>query len=82
MFIVSEIFKKYSGELNPLGAHRNTRECILEVILKESNLINSIFVYHFLDPDLIVVTFFKKEGSVKNQGPDFEMVDSGTSAHL
>ena len=24
-------FKKYSGEINPLGDHRNMRRCILEV---------------------------------------------------
>ena len=45
-------------------------------------VINSIFVYHFVDFDLRVEIFFKKEWAGENGGVDFEIVDIGTSAHL
>ena len=44
--------------------------------------INSMFIYHFVDPDLRVETFFKKDQAAENGGVDFEIGDIGTSAHL
>ena len=41
-----------------------------------------MFVYHFVDPDLRVETFFQKDGAAENRGVDFEIGDIGTSAHL
>ena len=43
---------------------------------------HSMFVYHFVDPDLRVKTFFEKEGEAENGGVDFEIGDIGTSANL
>ena len=45
-------------------------------------VIDSMFVYNFVDLELRVETFFKKEGAVKNGGIDFEIGEIGTSAHL
>ena len=44
-------FKKYSGEINSLGVHRNMTRVI----------INITFVYHFVDLDLRFDIFFEKE---------------------
>ena len=41
-----------------------------------------MFVYHFVDPDLRVDTFFEKEEAAKNSGVDFEIGDRSISAHL
>ena len=45
-------------------------------------VIGSMFVYHFVDPDLRIEIFFQKEGATENGGIDFEIGDIGTSAHL
>ena len=45
-------------------------------------VIDSVFVYHFVDPDLRVETFFEKDGAAKNGKVDFEIGDTGRSAHL
>ena len=45
-------------------------------------IIDSIFVYHFVDADLSVGTFFKKDEAAENGGIDFEIRDIGISAHL
>ena len=45
-------------------------------------VIDSIFVYHFVDPDLRVETFFEKDGAAKNGCVDFEIGDKGHSTHL
>ena len=44
-------------------------------------VIERMFVYHFVDPDLRVDLRFKKERTAKNGGVDFEIGDIGTSAH-
>ena len=31
-------------------------------------LIESMFVYHFVDPDLRIETFFEKDGAAENGG--------------
>ena len=62
------------------GLRKNSRN-----ILERSRtrvVINSMFIYHFVDPDLRVETFFQKDEEVKNGGVDFEIGDIGTSAHL
>ena len=41
-----------------------------------------MFVYHFIDLDLRVEIFLKKEGAGENEGVDFEIGDISTSAHL
>ena len=43
-------------------------------------VIERMFVYHFVDPDLRVNLWFKKERTAKNGGVDFEIGDIGTSA--
>ena len=43
-------------------------------------VINSIFVFHFVDPDIMIELIFRKEKTTKNWG-DFEIVDIDTSAH-
>ena len=43
-------------------------------------VIDSIFVYHFADPDLKVEVISRKEGTTENGGIDFEIRDIGTSA--
>ena len=44
-------------------------------------VIDSIFIYHFVDSDLNVEVIFRKEGTAENSGIDFEIGDIGTSAH-
>ena len=44
-------------------------------------VIDSIFVYHFVDPDLKVEIIFRKGGTAENGVIDFETGDIGTSAH-
>ena len=44
-------------------------------------VIDSIFVYHFVDPDLKVDVIFRKEGTAENGGVDFKIGDIGTSVH-
>ena len=41
-----------------------------------------MFVYHFIDPDLMVEIFFEKEGAAENGGVEFEIGDIDTSAQL
>ena len=41
-----------------------------------------MFVYHFIDPDLMVEIFFEKERAAENGGVEFEIGDIDTSAHL
>ena len=41
-----------------------------------------MFFHHFVNPDLRVQIFFKREGAAENEGIDFEIGDIGTSAHL
>ena len=41
-----------------------------------------MFVYHFVDPDLRVETFFKKNEIAENEGVDSEIGDIGICAHL
>ena len=43
-------FKKDSRKMNPLGVHRNMRGRILD----------SMFVYYFVDPDLRVEIIFRR----------------------
>ena len=45
-------------------------------------VIGSVFVFHFVDPDLWIEKFFEKDEAVENGGVDFEIGDVGTSAHL
>ena len=42
---------------------------------------DSIFVYHFADPDMRVEIIFRKKGTAENGGIDFEIGDMGNSAH-
>ena len=44
-------------------------------------VIDSMFVYHFVDPDLSVKIIFRKEWTAENGGIDFKIVDKDTSAH-
>ena len=44
-------------------------------------VIDSIFVYHSVDPDLKIEITFRKEGTIENGKIDFETGDIGTSAH-
>ena len=44
-------------------------------------VIDSIFVYHFVDPDLRVEIIFRKEGTAEKWGIDFVISDISTSAH-
>ena len=44
-------------------------------------VIDSMFVFHFVDLDLRVEIIFRKEGPAENGGIDFEIGDTGTSAH-
>ena len=62
-------FKKDSGEIKPLGVHRNM------------TIGNLQFVYCFVDPDLRVEIIFRKERTAESGGIDFEIVDIVTSAH-
>ena len=45
-------------------------------------IIDSMFVYHFADPELRIEMFFQKEGTAENGGVDFEIVYIGISGHL
>ena len=45
-------------------------------------VIDSMFVYYFLDPGLRVEIFLEKKRAVENGGVDFEIGDISTSAHL
>ena len=45
-------------------------------------VIDSMFIYHFVHPDLRVETFFEKDAAAENGGVDFEIGDIGTSANL
>ena len=45
-------------------------------------VIDSMFVYHFVDPELRIEIFFQKEGTAENGGVDFEIVCMGISEHL
>ena len=42
----------------------------------------SMFVYHFVDPDLRVETFFEKDRVAENGSIDFELGGIGNSTHL
>ena len=44
-------------------------------------VINSIILYHFVDPVLKVEIIFRKEGTAENGGIDFEILDTSTSVH-
>ena len=44
-------------------------------------VIDSMFVYHFVDPGLRIEIIFRKERAGENEGINFEIVDRGTSAH-
>ena len=41
-----------------------------------------MFIYHFVDPDLRVETFFEKDEAAETGGVHFEIGDIGTSAQL
>ena len=58
------------------------RGCTLEVYSEGLVVIESSFVYHIVDPDLRVETFFEKNGAAENGGVDFEIGEIGTSVHL
>ena len=45
-------------------------------------LIDSMFVYHFVDRDLRIEIIFRKEGTAENGGINFEIGDICISAHL
>ena len=45
-------------------------------------VIDSMFISHFVDPDLRIEIFFEKQGAAKNAAVDFEIGDIDTSAHL
>ena len=62
------------------GLKKNSRNIIERS--RTRLVINSMFIYHFVDPDLKVETFFEKDGAEENEGVDFEIKDIGTSAHL
>ena len=44
-------------------------------------VIDSMLVYHFVDPDLRVEIIFRKERTAENGGIGFEIVDIDTSTH-
>ena len=57
----------------------------LRTILERSRtrvVINSMFIYHFVDPDLRTETFFEKDEAAENGGVHFQIGDIGTSSHL
>ena len=62
-------FKKDSGEIKPLGVHRNMTVGNLQ------------FVYCFVDPDLRVEIIFRKKRTANNGGIDFKIVDIDTFEH-
>ena len=45
-------------------------------------VIHSVFVYHFVDPDLRVEIFFEKQGVAGNGSDGFEIKDKATSEDL
>ena len=57
-------FKKDSGEINPFEVIRNK-------LWRTRVVIDSMFAYHFVDPDLRVRIIFRKEGTAENGGIDF-----------
>ena len=63
-------FKKDSGEINPIGVHRN-------MIISNCQM----FVYYFVNSDLRVKIIFRRERTEESGGFDFEIVDIDTSAH-
>ena len=44
-------------------------------------VIDSMFFYDFVDPDLSVEIIFRKKRTAENGKIDFEIVDIDTSAH-
>ena len=44
-------------------------------------VIDSMFVYHFDDPDLRIEIIFRKEEIAEIGGVDFEIMDIDTSVH-
>ena len=44
-------------------------------------VIDSMFMYHFVNPDLRVEIIFRKERTTENRGTDFEIKDIDTFAH-
>ena len=44
-------------------------------------VIDSTFVYHFVNPDQSVEIIFRKKRIAENGGTDFETVDRDTSVH-
>ena len=44
-------------------------------------MIDFMFLYYFVDPDLKVEIIFRKERTAESEGIDFEIEDTGTSAH-
>ena len=44
-------------------------------------VIDSIFMYHFVNPDPRVEIIFRKERTTENRGIDFEIKDIDTFAH-
>ena len=67
--------KKYSGEINPLEVHRNKRVYPWIKSWRTREVINSMFVYHFVNPDLRIEKFFKKDKAPENGGVDVEIGD-------
>ena len=62
------------------GLRKNSRN-----ILERSRtrvVINRMSIYHFVNPDLRVETFFEKDEPAEKGGVDFEIRDIVTSAHL
>ena len=45
-------------------------------------VIDSLFVYHFVDPDPRVEIFFEKARAAENEGVGFEIGDIGTFVRL
>ena len=45
-------------------------------------VINTIFVRHFVDPDLGVEIFLEKELTIEKEGFGFKIRNRGTSSHL
>ena len=45
-------------------------------------VVDSMFVYHFVDPDLRVKTLSEKNEAAENGVVDFVTGDIGTSVHL
>ena len=45
-------------------------------------VINSMFIYHFVDPDVRIEIFFEKDEAAGNGGVDFEIGDIGNAVNL